>query len=332
MKQWAGRGLVSCGVLAALGVSMPASLQAQTATRVYRIGVLRPTIPPPKDDPINGLIESALAELGYAVPRNEVIETRYARGSVDKLPELARELVQLKLDVAFTVGSSAARAMRAAAPSMPIVFFGNLDPVALGLVSNLAQPGGYATGVLISSEGTLAAKRLQLLKEAVPKARRIALLAPNDPGFRLQSQEVHKAAAELDLTLIDAVVSGGDYDNAFERAVAAKADAMFVGATTYAFIDRKRIIELAAKHRLPATYEWPEQAQDGGFMAYGTSMKATYGRIASYIDRILRGERPGDLPVVQPTQFELVINLATAKALAVTIPQSVLLRADRVIE
>ena len=320
------------GAVALALVGASSALRSQPAPRIYRLGVLRPTPPPPPGDPLGGLLEPPLREFGYAVGRNLVIESRYAGGNIGRLPELARELVRARVDVIFAVGGGATQAAREATQTLPIVFFGNLDPVALGLVQSLAQPGGNATGILIAAEGTLAAKRLQLLKEALPRVRRIALLAPDDPGFRPQAQEVRKAAALLGVELIDAVVRDGNYERAFASAVAGRAEAMFVGATTYAVRDRKRIIELAAKHRLPATYEWPEQAKDGGFMAYGTSLQGTYQRIASYIDRILRGTRPGELPVVQPTQFELVINAKTAKALDITIPQSLLLRADEVIQ
>ena len=320
------------GALALNLAGASSALRSQPAPRIHRLGVLRPTPPLLPGDPLGGLLEAALRELDYAVGRNLVIESRSAGGDIDRLPELARELVRSRVDVIFAVGTAAIHAARAAAPTLPIVFFGNLDPVAAGWVRSLARPGRNVTGVLIGAESTLAAKRLQLLKEALPRATRIAVLAPDDPGFGAQAQEVRTAATVLGVALVDAVVSGGDYERAFASALKGRAEAMFVGATTYAVRDRQRIIELAAKHRLPATYEWPEQARDGGFMAYGTSLQGTYQRIASYLDRILRGERPGELPVLQPTEFRLVINLKTAKALGLTIPHSVLLRADEVIQ
>ncbi len=319
-------------LLAALAGAIPA-VHAQPSKRVYRIGVLRPTLAPAPGDVAAHLFESSLREVGYSVGHNLVLESRYANGELGRLPELARELMRSRVDVVFAVSRAATEAVRGVAPTLSIVFYGNFDAVASGLVESLARPGGQATGVLIASEGTLAAKRLQLLLEALPRTRRIALLAPDDAvGFRLQAQEVRKAAVALGVELIEVVVRDGDYERAFASVAASRAEAMLVGAHTYAFRDRKRIIELAARHRLPATYEWPEQAEEGGFMAYGTSLRETYRSIASCLDRILRGASPGEMPVVQPTHFELIVNLTTARALGITIPQAVLLRADRVIE
>ncbi|MBK9604897.1 MAG: ABC transporter substrate-binding protein [Betaproteobacteria bacterium] len=264
--------------------------------------------------------------------QNLVLETRYAGGHIDRLPGLARELVQLHCDAIIAVGTSAVRAARAATSTIPIVMFGNFDPVAAGLVDSLARPGGNVTGVLIAPDGTLAAKKLELLRQAVPRATRMAFLAPDDAGFRPQLEETRKAAIALGIELAVVTVRGGDYDRAFAAIAAERAEALFVGATTFFMTDRKPIIDLALRHRLPAIWEWPEQVRDGGLMAYGTSLLGLYQRVAIYVERIFKGARPGDLPVEQPTKFDLVINLNTAKALRLNIPQSLLLRADEVIQ
>ena len=245
---------------------------------------------------------------------------------------LARELVQAKVDVIIAVGASAVRAARDATATIRIVRYGNFDPIALGLVNSLAQPGGNVTGVLIAPDGTLAGKKLELLKSAMPRATRMAFLAPDDPANRLQVQETRSAAVALGIELLVTEVRGGDYERAFAAIAAQRPGALFVGAHTVFMRDRARIIDLAAKHRLPAMYEWGDQVVDGGLMAYSTSLHGLRQRLASYVDRILKGARPADMPVEQPTKFELVINLKTAKALGLTIPQSLLLRADEVIQ
>jgi len=322
--------------LAFLGLgalASPPAARAQQAGRVYRLGFLLATAPLPSErSAVAILIPTALRELGYVEGQNLVVERRYVEGKLDRLPGLARELVQLRVDAIIAVGVTAIRATKDATTTIPIIMFGNFDPVAAGLVTSLARPGGNVTGVLISPEGTLAGKKLELLKEAVPRAGRIAVLAPGDPNFRPQLQEAEKAASSLGVKLVVVEVQGGDYERAFTAIAAERPGALYVGATSHFMRDRKRIIELAARHRLPAIYEWPEQVEDGGLMAYGASLSGLSRRMAAYVDRIFKGAKPGDLPVEQPTTFELVINLKTAKALRLTLPQSLLRRADRVIE
>jgi len=190
-----------------------------------------------------------------------------------------------------------------------------------------------ATGILILPGDTLSGKKLELLKEVVPQAARIALLAPaDDPRFRPAAQEAQKAASALGIKLVVVEVRGGDYARAFAAIAAERAAALFVAAIPSFARDGKRIIELAARHRLPAMYEWPTQVEDGGLMSYGSAPNALFRRVASYVDRIFKGTKPGDLPVEQPSTFELVINLRTSKALGLTIPPTLLQRADRVIE
>ena len=319
---------IAGGLLAA-----PLAAGAEQAGRVYRLGLLYPLAPAPTEHKTSAvLVPAALRELGYVEGQNLIVERRYAEGRTDRFPELARELVRLRMDVILAISPAAIRAARDATKTIPIVLYGNFDPVAAGLVANLARPGSNITGVVIAPGGTLAGKKLELLKEAVPGATRIALLAPVDSNFSRQVQEAQKAALPLGVKLTVVEVRDRDYDRSFATIASAHPDALFVGANAQFYIDRKQIIELAAKHRLPAIYEWPEQGEDGGLIAYGTSIAGLSRRAATYIDRIFKGANPGDLPIEQPTKFDLVINLKTAKALGLTIPQSLLVRADQVIE
>jgi ABC-type uncharacterized transport system substrate-binding protein len=312
---------------------VPLAAESQQGGRVYRLGLLFPFAPAPSERKTSAiLIPAALRELGYVEGQNLIVERRYAEGESDRFPGLARELVRLRMDVIVAITPGAIRAAKDATTSIPIVLYGNFDPVAAGFVVSLARPGGNITGVLIAPGGTLAGKKLELLKEAVPRVTRIALLAPADPDFSRQVQEAQKAALPLGVKLIVVQVRDSDYDHAFATIAADRPDALFVGANAQFFLDRNRIIELAAKHRLPAIYEWPEQVEDGGLMAYGTSLAALSRRAAVYVDRIFKGAKPADLPIEQPTKFELVFNLKTAKALGLTIPPSLLQRADQVIE
>ena len=251
---------------------------------------------------------------------------------VARLPELARELVKERCDAVLTVGLSATRAAREASQTLPIVFFGNFDPLATGLVASLARPGNNLSGVLIAVDGTLAAKKLELLKEAAPRATRIVFLSPDDPAMQVQIAETRQAAAGLGLELSVVTVRGADYPGAFAAITAERAQAVFVGAQTTFVTDSKLIIDLARRNKLPTIWEWPEQVRDGGLMAYGTSLTALYERVASYIDRIFRGARVGDLPIEQPTTFGLVLNQGTARAIGLPLPRALLLRADEIIE
>ena len=314
-------------------VAAPLAVQAQPAAPMRRLGLLFPFAPDPSEHKSSAiLIPAALRELGYVEGQNLLIERRYAQGQIDRLPDLARELVQRRVEVILAVSAASIRAARDATTTLPIVLYGNLDPVAAGLVTGLARPGGNITGVVIATDGTLAAKKLELLKEAVPRAARIAVLTTADPNFSRQVQEAEQAAVPLGVKLSVVMVRDRDYGQAFTAMAAARPDALLVGSTVQFFLDRRRIIELAARHRLPAIYEWPEQGEDGGLMGYGASLLGLARRAASYIDRIFKGAKPGDLPIEQPTKLDLVINLKTAKALGLTVPPSLLARADQVIE
>jgi putative ABC transport system substrate-binding protein len=315
-------------------VTLPRPGSAQPAGRVYRLGILAPTGAPPASERNVAvvLIPKALYEMGYAPGRDLFVDVRYAAGRLERLPALARELVGGRMDVIVAISASAARAVRAATTTIPIVLYGNLDPVAAGLVKSLAKPEGNITGVLIAPAGTLAAKKLEILREAVPGATRIALLAPWDPEIKLQVQETQQAAGALGIKLTVTEVEASEYERAFAALAAERPEALFVAAHTFFVRDRKRIIALAARHRLPAMYEWPEQVEDGGLMSYGSSLPGTTRRVAVYVDRLFKGARIADLPVEQPTDFQLVINLRTARALGLALPPSLLARADRIVE
>lgn len=260
------------------------------------------------------------------------VDTRYADGDLARLPGLARALVAEGATVIVAVTVSAVRAAMAATSSIPIVIWGNFDPVELGFVRSFSRPGGNVTGVLISADGTLGAKKLELLREAVPGSRRITVLGPPDPAtLQTQLPELQRVAPALGIDLAVVSVRGRDYGSAFAEIVATRPAALFVAATTYFLFDRKTIIDLAIRHRLPTIWEWREQVIDGGFMAYGTSLTARLRRIAEFVDRIHRGTRPGDIPIDQPTKFELTLNVVTARAIGLAVPRPLLLRADEVV-
>jgi putative ABC transport system substrate-binding protein len=304
--------------------------------RIYRVGVLRPTAATDASggDTMTASLPNALRELGYIEGQNLVIETRWAETKLNRLPELARALAAAKVDVIVAVSAAATRAAKSTPGAPPIVFFGNFDPVKLGFVASLAQPGGNVTGIVIAPNGTLTAKKVELLAQAVPRTKRMAMLLPADPNIvPEQVPEARKTAASFGIDLFTVEVRDGNYREAFDKIAQIAPQALFVAASTYFMRDRREIIDLAARQKLPAIYEWPEQVEDGGLMAYGpTSLRAIYARIAAYVDRILKGAKAGDLPVEQPAKLDLVINMKTAKALGLAIPPSVLLRADRVIE
>ena len=320
------------GIAVACAAAWPGGALAQTAARIHRVGFLRPGRAYPGRDPTSGAVAKVLADAGYVEGRNLNFEERYADGQPDRLPALARELVQAKVDVIVAVGANAVRAAAGATRTIPIVMWGNFDPVALGLVDSLARPGGNVTGVLIAPDGTLAAKRLELLKAAVPHASRIALLVPDDPAIATQVDETRKAAGSLAVDLTVTAVRDFNYPAAFAAIVAARPDALLVASHQYFVRDRREIIDLAARHRLPAMYEWREHVVDGGLMTYSTSMAALQRRVAFYVEQALKGTSPGALPVERPTRFELVINMRTAKTLGLAVPPDLLRRADELIK
>ncbi|MBL8383575.1 MAG: ABC transporter substrate-binding protein [Burkholderiales bacterium] len=319
--------------LAAAAAAVPASARAQVPGRNYRIGMLMPTAPPADGVNAAAMIPQALGTHGFVAGRNLAVERRYAGGDIARLGALAQELAGAGVDAIVAIGPAAVAAARRATAATPIVFYGNFDPVALGLVASLARPGGNVTGVVIAPDGTLAAKRLELLAEAVPAARRIAFLAPADAAaMTLQVEETRRAATRLGVELPLVTVREGNYERAFAEIVAARAGALFVAGSTFFVRDRAAIIALAARHRLPATYEWREQVDAGGLMAYGSALAGTTARAADFVARVLRGARPAEMAVEQPSSLDLSINLKTARALGLKLPQALLLRAEVVVE
>ncbi len=314
---------ISVGLLAA-----PLAAEAQQAGKIPRIGFLRAG-PPPKSW-VEGF-QQGLRDLGYVEGQNIVTEYRFTDGSTGQLPDLVGELLRLKVDVIVASATAAAQAAENLTRTVPIVFAGINDPVGSGLVSNLSRPGKNITGTSLMSVDLLA-KRVELLKEVVPQLSRLAALGvPADPSYALQVKATETGARALGVQLdLIAVRSPNDFETAFK--VARKAQALIQFEQVFLTTHRTRLLELAVRNRLPAVYGLRDWVDGGGLMAYGPSFPEVYRRVAVYVDKILKGAKPGDLPVEQPTKFELVINLKTAKALGLTIPQSLLLRADEVIQ
>lgn len=273
-----------------------------------------------------------LADLGYVPGKNIIIEYRYSEGRPDRLPALADELIRLKVDVLVTAAGSIARLLKNATSTIPIVFLSVGDPVAVGLVDSLPRPGGNLTGFSIISP-VLAGKRLELLKEIIPKLSRVAVLwNPNDPGATQQWKESQLPARQLGLQLHSMEVRSADQlEAAFKEALRAQSTALTVTQYPFAASNQKHIADWAAKSRLPAVYPRGDYAASGGMISYGHDRVEPFRRGASMVDRILKGAKPADIPVEQPTKFELVINLKTAKQIGVTIPPHVLARAYKVI-
>ena len=322
-----------CGLtLGTLSASLDA--EAQQAGKVARIGWLAVKLAPNLH--LSEAFRQGLRDLGYVEGRNVVIEYRDAEGKFERLPALAAELVALKVDVIVAPSTPAALAARQATKTIPVIFAALGDPVTSGLVTSLARPGGNVTGVSFLSP-ELVGKRLERLTQAVPGAGRVAVLwqpgdVPESTAKDLRTEaEVAARALGVRLQVVEAR-GPTDFDRAFSEMTKAHVDALSVLTSAMLFTERGRLVALAAKHRLPAVYPWREGADAGGLMSYGPNLPDLYRRAATYVDKILKGAKPGDLPVEQPTKFELVINMKTAKALGLTIPQSLLVGADQLIE
>jgi ABC-type uncharacterized transport system substrate-binding protein len=313
-------------------LAAPLVTEGQEAARVARIGMLADATSPH----LREAFRQGLRELGYIEGRNLVIEYRDAEGKPEQLPALAAELVALKVDVIVAGNTLQTLAAKQASRTIPIVFSFALDPVTDGLVTSLARPGGNVTGLSFLAP-ELVGKRLELLKLAVPRVSRVAVLwQPGAQAKRTEQglqTEARVAARALGVPLQFVEARGpDDFDRAFSDMTRARADALTVLGSAMLFNQRRRLVDLAAKNRLPAAYGLREYVDAGGLMAYGPNGPDMFRRAAIYVDKILKGATPGDLPVEQPTKFELVISLKTAKALGLTIPPSVLGRADQVIE
>jgi putative ABC transport system substrate-binding protein len=316
------------------GLFSPVAAEAQQAAKVPRIGYVSTNLA--ANPRLAEAFRQGLRDLGYVEGRDVVIEYRSAEGKLDRFPTLAAELVALKVDVIVAANTRAALAAKHVTRTLPIVFATAVDPVTNGLVTSLARPGGNVTG-LSNLAPELVGKCLELLKQAVPRVSRVAALwQPGGYSERTEKdmlKEAEVAAQALGVRLQFVEVRGPeDFDRAFSKMTGARADALTVLTSVIFASERRRLVDLAAKNRLPAVYPGREFVDAGGLIAYGSDLADLNRRAATYVDKILKGAKPADLPVEQPTKFELVINLKTAKALGLTIPQPVRARADQVIE
>jgi putative ABC transport system substrate-binding protein len=314
-------------LLAAMALLIaPICAQAQRATKPYRIGVLQ-------TEESQELLQQSLRELGYVEGRDVIFEIRNTEGRSERLDDFALDLVRLKVDVIVAVNPAGVLSAKRATTTIPIVMTNTPDPVQLGLVASLAKPGGNITGTTTLT-ADLSIKQLEFLKEAVPRASRVALLwNPDNPWHRGTVTGLQARSGSIGLQLQALEVRGPDaFDSAFHSMTTERAQALLVLADPMTYFHRRRLADLAIKYRLPMMGSLPGYAEAGSLMSYWADTTDVYRRAASYVDRILKGAKPDDLPIEQPTKFEFVTNLKTAKALGITIPQSVLLRADRVIE
>jgi putative tryptophan/tyrosine transport system substrate-binding protein len=312
-----------------LALSVPA--KAQQPKKIPRVGYISGGYPSGGSGNPEAF-RKGLGELGYVEGKNIIIEYRYAETKLERYPDFLAELIRLKVDVIVTSSTPPTLAARDATKTIPIVFVAVGDPVVSGLVTSLSRPGGNLTGLTIIAP-ELSGKRLELLKEAVPRVSRVAILNnPANPVTSLILKETQGAAHALGLQLQSLEARNvKDFESAFEAATKAGVNALVVLVDSLFTGNRKRIVDLAAKNRLPAIYSWTEFVDAGGLMSYGPSFPDLFRRAATYVDKILKGAKPADLPVEQPMKFELIINLKSAKQIGLTIPPNVLARADRVI-
>jgi putative tryptophan/tyrosine transport system substrate-binding protein len=320
-------------VLFAVGTTMwPLQAHAQQSRKMPRIGILLPGTPPSFSLRTKAFLDE-LRELGYVEGKTIAIEWKWGNDQLDTLSGLAADLVRSDVDVIVTGGTSAAKALKAATRTIPIVMAIVGDPVAAGLVDSLARPGGNATGFSIVAP-ELGTKRLELLKEIVPNLSTIAVLSnTKNPQSKIEMKEMLIATQAMGIQLHPAEISTEDgLEDAFAVMNKASAQAVIVLTDPILFSQRKRTVDLASKYKLPAVYFFQGFVEDGGLMSYGPSDADLFRRAAGYVDRILKGTKPGELPVEQPTKFDLYINLKTAKALGLTIPATLLATADEVIE
>jgi putative tryptophan/tyrosine transport system substrate-binding protein len=321
--------LALCSLLLALG--LPA--QAQQPVKIPRIGYVSGGGGPSNPGPYVEALRQGLRDLGYVEGKNFVIEYRGAEGKMGRTPSLVNELVQLKVDVLVVPTVVSIRAAKQATKTIPIVMVTQVDPVAAGLVGSLARPGGNITG-LATLQRDLSGKRLELLAEVVPRLSRVGILRNPDDETAIGFKDYEAAARVLKIRLqsLNARGSDPDLEGAFREAVKGRADAVITITNNPLLRNSKRIAALALKNRLPSMYEGSTWVDAGGLMSYSANDLELFRRAATYVDKILKGAKPADLPVEQPTKFELTINLKTAKQIGLTIPQKVLVRADRVIK
>ncbi|MFO1304948.1 MAG: ABC transporter substrate-binding protein [Burkholderiales bacterium] len=323
-------------LVAVVGFAGSLAAGAQTTDRVYSIGYLSTgSASTTYTRPLEAF-RQRLRELGWDEGRNLRIEYRYAEGKADRLPALAEELVRLKVDVIVAAPTPSAQAAKDATRTIPIVGLSLTEPVAVGLVPSLARPGGNVTGLTYGVDTDIFGKQLQLLMEAVPNVRRVAVLsnpASGGPTHKVRMESVKNSARALGLQLqILEVNEPSDFDAAFAAMSKERAGALFLSGDAMFFVHRARLADLATKHRLPSMSTQRQWVDAGGLLSYAPSFPEQYWRAATYVDKILRGAKPADLPIEQPTKFELAINLRTARELGIGIPQALLQRADDVIQ
>ena len=321
-------------LLGALILAAPVTLFSQQPAKVPRIGYLQPAAPQNNSSPFLEDFRQGLRDLGYIEGKNVQLEVRWGEGRLERLPLLAAELVALKVDVIVAVSSPSVMAAKQATQTIPIVMPLSSDPVGDGLVKSLARPGGNITGLSLMTPD-VGAKRLQLLKEVFPKlARPVAVLwNPDYVGMAARFRQAQRVGPTIGMDVRSVEVRDSrELERALEALDRERPDALVLLADPLTLSQRLRIVEFAAEERLPAIYEVSQFVEAGGLMSYGPDVDELVRRSATYVDKILKGAKPGDLPIEQPTKFELVINLKTAKALGISIPQSVLLQANRVIQ
>jgi len=324
------RTFVSTAAGSLLAKAFPTN--AQRATKVPRIGVLHPSNSTSASQNVEAF-RRGLREHGYVEGQNIVVERRFGEAKPERIAEFAAELVRLKVDVIVTTTDVAIAAVKRQTQTIPIVMVYSADPVGTGFVASLAHPGGNVTGLSTMSP-ELNVKRLELLKEAVPGLSRVAIMwSPDVRGNLLEYKETEEAARSLRLQLQSVEVShADDFERAFSALTTGRAEALIVVPFPVSFLNRGQIASLAQKYRLPTLYGQREFADAGGLMAYGPNNADAWRRSATFVDKILKGAKPGELPIEQPTKFELIINVNTAKALGLTLPPSLLRRADEVIQ
>lgn len=307
------------------------SIDAQQPSKIPRLGFLIAVSPSAVAARIEAF-QQGLRELGYVEGKNIVFEWQFAEGKLDRLPALAAELVRLKVDLIVTGGSQTTRPAKDATATIPIIMTNDNDPVAEGSVVSLARPGGNVTG-LSNLAPELSGKRLEILKEIVPKLSRLAVFGQkSNTGIAEMLREIRPAAAALGIELQYLEAQNiKEVESLFNDARKARVDAVLVLPTAVLNTQRPQVAELAAKNRLPAIYPWPEYVDDGGLMSYSPNINDMFRRAATYVDKILKGAKPADIPVEQPIKFEFIVNLKAAKQIGLTIPPNVLVRADRVI-
>jgi putative ABC transport system substrate-binding protein len=321
--------------LGAMLFTLCTTAEAQQSPKIPRIGYLSGTGSAANPGPYVEALRQGLRELGYTEGKNFAIEFRGAEGKVEPIPGIVAELIQLKVDILVLPLVSALRAAKQATNKIPIVMVAQVDPVAAGIINSLARPGGNITG-LTSLQRDLSGKRLGLLLEVVPKMARVGILRDVDESsvsaFGFKDYEAAARALKIQLRSLDVRGANLDLESAFREALKARVDAVITITNNPLFRNSKKIADLALKSRLPSMYEGTTWVEAGGLMSYSANDLELFRRAAIYVDKILKGAKPADLPVEQPTKFEFAINLKTAKALNLTIPQSVLFRADRVIK